>query len=268
MRLLVASALAVISLTQLHAQLFPMDGTGITMGHVHLNVKDVDAQKKFWIEQFGATALVDEKPQLPGVRVPGMFIFFYKKDPVHPTEGTVLDHFGFKVHNLQEMEKSLRAAGFEVRPDFKGTEGFPNTYVIGPDNVKVEMQEDTALPVKAATNHLHYILADPMTLRSWYIEKMGMSDTIRGAYKTANASGQNLTFTASKTQSATGTKGGSLDHIGFEVKNLEAYCKKLEANGIKLDVPYRKVPSLGIAIAFVTDPMGVYIELTEGLDKY
>ncbi len=30
---------------------------------------------------------------------------------------------------------------------------------------------------------------------------------------------------------------------------------------------YRKVPALGIAIAFLTDPFGTYIELTEGLDK-
>ena len=63
------------------------------------------------------------------------------------------------------------------------------------------------------------------------------------------------------------TKGRSLDHIGFEVKNLEAFTKKLEADGIKLDRPYTKVAALGIAIAFIKDPWGTYIELTEGLDK-
>ena len=34
-----------------------------------------------------------------------------------------------------------------------------------------------------------------------------------------------------------GTQGRALDHIGFEVKNLEAFTKKLEAQGIKLAVP-------------------------------
>ena len=58
-----------------------------------------------------------------------------------------------------------------------------------------------------------------------------------------------------------------IDHIGFEVKNLEAFTKQLEAKGIKLTVPYRQVPALGIAIAFVVDPWGTNIELTEGLDK-
>ena len=63
------------------------------------------------------------------------------------------------------------------------------------------------------------------------------------------------------------TQGRAIDHIGFEVRNLEAFTNKLEAAGIKLAVPYRQVPALGISIAFLTDPWGTYIELTEGLDK-
>jgi predicted enzyme related to lactoylglutathione lyase len=50
------------------------------------------------------------------------------------------------------------------------------------------------------------------------------------------------------------------------VKNLEAFTKQLEAQGIKLDRPYTKVPELGIAIAFIKDPWGTNIEMTEGLD--
>jgi catechol 2,3-dioxygenase-like lactoylglutathione lyase family enzyme len=266
MRFLFAFTFALVAVAPLIAQLSPPNEAGITMGHVHLNVTDVDVQKKFWIEQFGATPL--ETTQLLGVKVPGMLILFVKKDPIHGTEGTSLDHFGFKVHSLPEMEKSLRAAGFEVGKDFKGTEGFQNTYVTGPDNVKIELQEDVTLPVRAVPNHLHYVVPDPMALRSWYIDKLLLSATERGAFKTANAGAMNLTFQASRTPPTSGTKGGSLDHIGFEVKNLEEYCKKLEANGLKLDVPYKKAPSLGIGYAYLTDPQGVYIELTEGLDKY
>ena len=51
------------------------------------------------------------------------------------------------------------------------------------------------------------------------------------------------------------------------MKDLEAFTKKLEAQGIKLTVPYRSVPALNLSIAFFTDPWGTYIELTEGLDK-
>jgi extradiol dioxygenase family protein len=60
------------------------------------------------------------------------------------------------------------------------------------------------------------------------------------------------------------TRGRMLDHIGFEVENLEAFCKQLEAKGIEFDRPYGTLPS-GFGLAFLTDPWGTYIELTEGL---
>ena len=63
------------------------------------------------------------------------------------------------------------------------------------------------------------------------------------------------------------TKGRAIDHIGFEIRNLEAFCKKLQAKGITFDVPFRDVPAIGLKIAYITDPYGVYIELTEGYDK-
>jgi hypothetical protein len=56
-----------------------------------------------------------------------------------------------------------------------------------------------------------------------------------------------------------------MDHIGFEVKDLEDFRRTLEANGVKLDSPYRKVPQVGSAVAFLTDPWGTRIELTERL---
>ena len=65
------------------------------------------------------------------------------------------------------------------------------------------------------------------------------------------------------------TKGRVVDHVGFEVKNLEAFCKKLEEKGIKLTREYQqKDKAMGnLGTALITDPWGVSIELTEGLDK-
>ena len=62
------------------------------------------------------------------------------------------------------------------------------------------------------------------------------------------------------------TKGRVLDHIGFDVKNLEAFMKKLEAAGVKIDRPYTKNPQTGGALAFISDPWGTYIELNERPD--
>jgi catechol 2,3-dioxygenase-like lactoylglutathione lyase family enzyme len=88
----------------------------------------------------------------------------------------------------------------------------------------------------------------------------------RGPFEAADLPGVNLTFSLAPGPVAP-TKGRALDHIGFEVKDLEAFCKKLEAAGVKFDVTYRKIPALGLSLAFLTDPWGTYIELTEGLNR-
>ena len=50
------------------------------------------------------------------------------------------------------------------------------------------------------------------------------------------------------------TKGRAIDHIGFEVKNLEEFCKKLQAQGITFETPYRDLTAqLGLKIAFIAD---------------
>ena len=251
-----------------HAQLAAPNEAGVSMGHVHLNVNDVDAHKKFWTEQFAAVPL--KKDGLQGVKIPGMLILFRKQAPTGPSEGTMMDHFGLKVHNTAEAVKSCRTAGYEIQREFKGSEGFPNAYVIGPEGVRVELQEDATLVGPPIAYHLHYLNreGDQITLRDWYAKNFGAEVKKRGPHDSADLPGMNLTFGISKNPPTMGSKGRSIDHVGFEVKNLEAFCKKLEANGVKLDVPYRKVPAAGIAIAFLTDPFGTYIELTEGLDKF
>ena len=46
------------------AQLVEANQIGVTMGHIHLAVKDVDAQKQFWISVMGG-ALVANASQAP-----------------------------------------------------------------------------------------------------------------------------------------------------------------------------------------------------------
>ncbi len=250
------------------AQLSPPNEAGVTMGHVHLNVRDVEQQRKFWIGKFAAVPLAKEG--LQGVKIPGMLILFRQQAPTGASEGTVMDHFGLKVPNLAESLQRCRAAGFQVQREFKGTEGFPNAYIIGPDEVKIELQQDTALKAPAIAYHLHFISAvgSQLALRDWYEKTFSAVVKKRGDHDAADVPGMNLTFGTSKTPPTLGTKGRSIDHIGFEVKNLEAFCKKLEANGVKFDIAYRKIPRAGIAVAFLTDPSGVSVELSEGLDTY
>ncbi len=265
MRLLPILALTLLFLPAAAAQLLPPNEAGITMGHVHLNVQDVEQHKKIWIEHFGAVPL--EREGLTGVKIPGTLLVFRQQGPTGGTEGTAMDHFGLKVPNLANALAAWRAAGYEVQSEFTGTEGFPNAYLQAPDGVKIELQQDVDLPHKASAYHLHFYGMDHMKLLDWYVDTFAAFKRKRGHHDAANLPGINLTYNTPK-QPRPGTKGRSLDHIGFEVKDLEAFCENLEAKGIKFDIPYREIPELGLVQAFLTDPAGVYVELTEGLDQY
>lgn len=266
MRPLLISALLLAVAVPAGAQLAPHNAAGVTYGHVHLSVSDIELHKKLWVEHFGG--VVVQKGTLTVVKLPNMLIAFRPTPATGGSRGTVMDHFGFKVQNLAEVLKKWRAAGYEVTREFIGSEGFPNAYLSGPDNIYVELQEDKALPVKAAGYHIHFLHPDYAKLRDWYVDLFSLTPRTRGKIPTtADAPGMNLSFATSETPTV-GTRGRAIDHIGFEIRDLEAFCKKLEARGIKFDVPFREVPAIGLKIAYITDPNGVYIELTEGYDKY
>ena len=73
-----------------------------------------------------------------------------------------------------------------------------------------------------------------------------------------------LSFSASRIP-VVGTKGRAIDHLGFEVRNLDAAVAALRAKGVAVE-PVRR--EAGFKSAFLTDPQGVRVELTEGLAGY
>ena len=274
-KLLLAAGLCLALFQPAGAQLLPPNEAGITMGHLHLNVRDVEAHRKFWIEQIGAKPV--KLGTLEGVSVPGLILFFRKAEPTGPVTGEVINHMGLKVKKLSDFLAVFEKHGSKVEGVRIGRENTPQTYVVAPEEFRIELVEDPSLTAPAVSHHLHYFLADPDAVKKWYVEKLLLKPTMRGPYQSGDVPGMNLTFAPLPGNTKKGgsrepypsvpTKGRTLDHIGFEVKNLEAYCKRLEAAGVKLDSPYRKLPNIPLAIAFLTDPWGTYIELTEGLDQ-
>jgi catechol 2,3-dioxygenase-like lactoylglutathione lyase family enzyme len=115
-------------------------------------------------------------------------------------------------------------------------------------------------------HHLHLYLPDAAAVtaaRDWYARMFGGVPGKRSAYDAVDLPGINFNFSANP-NAVKPTKGRMLDHIGFEVTNLAALVKRLEAAGVKFDVPYGRNAD-GTAEATLTDPWGVTIELTEGL---
>ena len=265
MRLLIG--ILVFSLVSpVYAQLAVPNEAGLTFGHVHLIVSDPELHTELWVEHFGG--VVTQKGETTAIRFPNFLIVIDEGTPSGGTPGSVMNHFGFKVRNLENFLDKWRAAGYPVDREFTGSEGQPNGYVTMPDGVWVELQEDQGLHVEAAGYHVHYRTPDFRELLDWYLDVFDLELRPRGRIETTtNVPGMNLSF-ATADEPAAGTRGRSLDHIGFELDDLEAFCEGLAAKGIEFDVEYHEIESLGLKSASLTDPSGVVIELTEGLDRY
>jgi len=280
---LVALLLFVVGPSRGFAQLLAAKDGPIVYGHHHLNVTSVDEAKKFWVDALGGVATKVGTSPAEIIKFPNALVFMRAQKPSAGTKGSTVDHIAFSVKDLRQVVDRIKAGGFpivtpsEAPPNIKVVndigvvEGGPVSgiaYAMGPDGVKVELVEMKAQAMPIMSHHVHFF-GPQKEMHAWYMQTFGASDLPSAnpaAFISASLPGLTMNFAPSQAPVA-GTQGRALDHIGFEVKNLEAFIKKLESQGIKLTSPYRRVEALGISIAFITDPWGTYIELTEGLDK-
>ena len=283
MRLSIAPVLAAIALLAFTqpaaAQLSPGNGKGVAMGHLHYTVKDVRANQAFWVK-LGGKAIVFNGTTA-GVLFPDVVILLRKGEPNGGTEGSVVNHVAFRVTSLAGIE----SAGFKVDYN-KEVPGVGSVY--SPEGERIELFDDKlatnlgftidgggkdpvadrhnrpiSVPIIAHHIHLQVPEDQVQAAKAWYAETFGGIRGLRWHYDAVDLPGININISAGEKPTVP-TKGRELDHIGFEVQNLEAFCKTLEAQGIKFDRPYSKSPT-GLGVAFLTDPWGTYIELTEGL---
>ena len=124
------------------------------------------------------------------------------------------------------------------------------------------------MPIQSDMVHFYFKdLSDLKAAYNWYRKYFGGKNFISPNIALA-IPGTRLNMATSNEGPRPLNRGGALDYIGFEVKNLEAFCKKLEADGVKFDQPYSKTRHKSYASAMLTDPWGTTIELTEGLNKF
>jgi catechol 2,3-dioxygenase-like lactoylglutathione lyase family enzyme len=261
------AACALLSASTAFAQLAEPNQLGLRMGHVHLAVRDVEAQKQFWVGVMGGTIVKNGPLEL--IQFPGVFVMLTKAEDPPPPAGSIVNHFGFVVKDMPAALARWKAANVKIEP----TENPNEVYVVGPDAIRVEVYGEPALPTAVSMNHIHFFPSDVPGIKAWYVKAFGANPSRRPCVaclsrprmiEADDLPGVNLTFPQTAAAQLP-TKGRAIDHIGFEVSNLEALVSGLEARGIKMDTPIRQVPNTRVKVAFLTDPWGTYIELTEGL---
>src|SRR5207342_156805 len=195
--------------------------------------KDRDANRKILVAMGG---VYQKYGMFDLVKFPGLIIFLNlgptTPPPAGGSVGSVVNHVGFLVPNIQDAVAKLKAAGVDVLPSTNGR--LDQAFVVTPDGVRIAIVEDKAQTVPIKPNHAHLFVpeAEIPKIQAWYVKYFGAKASVRGDNAAAELPGVSLFFAKSDTPLA-GTHGRTLDHIAFEVKNLEAFMKKLEADGVK-----------------------------------
>jgi catechol 2,3-dioxygenase-like lactoylglutathione lyase family enzyme len=238
----------------------PFNEIGVTMGHWHLISKDVEANKKIFLAMGGKLFMPGGAPV---IMFPGLYINLVlgteKGDG--GTEGSVVNHVGFIVDNVQLRVAQWKKAGVAVLPG--NNNRLDQAFVVTPDGVRIEIQESKTQAIPIRNEHIHFSLPDAEIAKAvaWYAKTFGGKPGTRNDAPVVDLPGVQLRFAKADSRQAP-TRGRILDHIGFDVKDHAAVVKKIQADGIALDEPARK-SAAGNTVTYITDPWGTRVEIVQ-----
>src|SRR5712671_4070987 len=173
------------------AQLAPFNDVGVTMGHWHFISKDVAANKKIFLGMGGQAVAGAETVTFPGVRIN---LNLGTETGSGGTVGSVVNHVGFIVNNVQEQVAKWKANGVAVLPGGNGR--LDQAYVETPDGVRIEILEDKTQAVPVRHEHVHFFVpeADIAPMQAWYGKIFGAKAGVRNNAPIADVPGVQLRF--------------------------------------------------------------------------
>ena len=228
------------------------------MGHLHIITPDPTAHRKLWIDVLGGK-LVKAGP-VEFAMFPGVLVGFRPGPSSGGTVGSIIDHLGFAVKDFEGTKAKIEAAAKIVSVNETSRQFF----ALFPGDVTVEFTEDKNQSVPIRHHHIHFATPQEDEMRAWYAKLFGAVPGMRGKFKAADLPGVNLSWKPADKPTLP-SKGRVMDHIGFEVKDINGFAKKAVEAGATIQMQPTKRPDLGLTISFLTDPWGAQIELTEGL---
>ncbi len=252
-------ALLLTGAASVSAQLPAPNEAGVSTGHIHFLVPDATKHLAIW-EAFGGVA--GSSGPLQYVAFPGIYILVSEGSSEAASIETTANHIGFSVNDYATYRARLMDAGASV---FFESEENGQILADLPDGVRVEILTDTSQEEPIVFHHMHLATADTEALRDWYLQVFGAEPGERRGLPSALVPGGRVDVMGAAGDAPRGSRGGALDHIGFEVADMEAFARHIEQLGIEFDMAPRHIDAIGLTIAFITDPAGTYIEITEGL---
>ena len=235
------------------AQVLPFNDVGVTMGHHHLMVADVELQKKIWVDALGGE-LSGSPPRL-FVKFPGVFLILSDSEEREGTAGSAIDHLAFEIRDVAGTRAKLEALGLPI-----SNAADTRFDALIPGGIEVHFIGNPALATPTAHRSIVFASPDPDAERVWWEKVFGAQTMQEGQRAVSLIPGSRVLFIRTDAPQAP-SRGRTLDHTGVGVRDVDAFCERVAA----FDVTCERL--FGGSIAMITDPAGVTIEINAGLEN-
>jgi predicted enzyme related to lactoylglutathione lyase len=232
--------------------------------HIHLNVPDAATASEFYEKIFGGRRIAEAPNRI-------MFgstrLMFLRGANAQPSQGSVIDHIGFSVADVDATLKQIEAAGGKVEGPARDVPGlFKLAFAVDPWGTRLEVVQD---PELLGLHHLHLVAPDPNATFTWLAEKLGgerarLKNRIDGMKYSAD--GFSTVWILVQKGEGVPSQGRAIDHIGWRSTELTSDIETLRGKGATIQTEVRplKLPAgPPISFAYVMGPHGERIELVE-----
>jgi catechol 2,3-dioxygenase-like lactoylglutathione lyase family enzyme len=230
------------------------------LDHIHLAAPDQPKAVDWYRQHFGGEPMAEGPDRL---MLGQTRLIFQKNDMPQPSAGSVLDHIGFSVADLDATLGELGRSGVKIisQPRSFGSPVLRNAYVEDPWGTRIEVVQD---PQKLGLHHVLVRAPDPAAALRWYVDTFGgKAGKLRGEIDGVQYGDLWVLVQRGETVPSA---GHAIDHIGFRPVNLDETVGRLKAKNVKVTSEPRALtlPSgTTMHIAFIEGPDGVRIELVQ-----
>ena len=227
--------------------------------HIHLAVPNPPEAAQWYMDHIGGEPVDGREDRM---LIGTTRFIFQRADDRRPSTGSVFDHLGFSVAELDAVLSDLENAGATITSPRRDVDGlFPLAFVEDPWGVRLEILED---PQHLGFHHIHLRSPEPEATLQWYLDQFGGVRTpLRGRLDGILYPG-NVWVLVTEGDTFPST-AGAIDHLGWRAPEMNATLEELSGKGIEITRGPMDLTFVNgtIEFFFIAGPDGASIEMVE-----
>ena len=240
--------------------------TTLPYDHIHVNEPAAEASQ-WWEKNIPGGRRITESPNR--IMYGAVRLMFLGARSTGGSDGSVIEHLGFSVPDLDATLRALAAIDTKVIEPVKATPGLYKTAMIeSPWGTRVQLVQD---PELLGLHHVQLRSPDPDGMFTWLLAKFGGERTkLKGqidSVKYAGTGGFTTVYIVAVKGSSVPSQGRAIDHIGWRsTAKIDETKAMLEGKQVQLTSQPRPLTLPNgpvINYFYVAGPNGTRIEIVE-----